>query len=235
MVSKDKMGCKKQKMIYLSADEKENLKYYKQTQPNSFMGIKEFLKPEWKKFVLSIILIMSYLVLLSNFYSYGAAIDTFIQEQESFSQELKSAQEQNNTLLIEQLNKRGLELRKSINPAMLNLEKIEFIYVFIEKIDPFLNVPCELVRKSSCEHYGNKKTYDSSVALMSITSDFNIFEKPDIIEYRKASVFTALFNVVILFIEGYLLSSIILFIFRILKKTKKQELNNENIQEQIPV
>ena len=181
--------------------------------------MRDFLKPEWKKFILPIILIILFFVVINAFYTSGSVMDKYGCEAVSLIQEQQANIKQNNTLAINQTVSRMRFLSQNIQNDMRQIQNIEPIFNFVKTIDPFIPVPCEAMQGNVCEFYINKDTYNCFINLKSEkTTGINILAEPEINEYRVVSLPYLGLNVLLVFIEGYLISLIILFVYQKIKK-----------------
>lgn len=187
------------------------------------MSIKEFIKPEWKKFILPIVFIIFFLILINTFYFWGSVVDKYGCELISLEEEYIINIKQNNTLTINQ----------SINKieSLPSAYQIYPIFIFLQTIDPIIPVPCGFFIRGNiiCEYYITEDTYSciknkgleiektlGSLGSLIFKLSFPMFNVTS--EYKKASIITQTLNILLLFIEGYLISSVILFAYRRLRK-----------------
>ena len=132
---------------------------------------------------------------------YGCELASLVNEK-------NTASEQNTTLSEQTLN-RFDEILNKIEQD--NVYKNYIIFNIISTIDPFIEYPCEFTATDSCRHYINKDTYK---CLYSSSTGF-LPEK----DYRPVSITTSILNILLFFIEGYLISSVIIFLYRKIRKT----------------
>jgi hypothetical protein len=174
---------------------------------------KSFIEFEWKKIVLPIILIILFTYQIFVFYSVSNVVEDYLCDANEVLQNIETFREQNN---IEQLNKTILEWQPKAEKFEKDLEKSlgsETIFMVSQTINPFFPFPCELSPKNHCRYYISKKSFDCMYDVDSSSGFDPLFEvsKP---EYKKVSVFLLIFHLAIIFIIGYLISAIIIFIFR---------------------
>jgi len=199
------------------------------------MGLKEFLKPEWRKFVLPAIFIIFLVISLSSFYALDAIFDDFLCDQIEIAEEFRNYAEENEG------QAGSLEFNKTIEVfterMKLNNEKpaermkaiVGMNYILIPAwsiiaIDPFLPLPTYLYdapkritiipERVIHELYISRKTYDCVKSLDGVFREMNEHE------YMQVSIFTLIFNFLFLFIEGYLLSAVVLFVYRKIRHRK---------------
>jgi len=200
------------------------------------MNWKEFLKPEWKKIILPSILILIFIILIKFSYDTASLFDKYLCEIFSVAKQKQVYIEQNNTKALEDIeirlenlsNNFRIEVEKN---RLLKLADEEFFFhafMNMKKINPLLPFPCEHnivdLRYKHCRFYINEETYD---CLANFTSPKNIifgFYKKEMREYKKVSFFDISLNILILFIEGYLISCLILFCYRKIIRRVKNEL-----------
>lgn len=197
------------------------------------MDIREVLEPEWKKFILPLVLIILFSFVINTFYSISSITNKYGCEIVSLVQEQNDNIKQNNTLAFNETVKKSISLiqRMQNDADYLELNKnekknkvfFEPVYSFLNVIDPALPVPCELQNTRFCEYYVNKQTYDCTIRMIgqNETGGLNqavIFEKIPMKDYTKSSIINLGSNVLLLFVEGYLVSSLILFAYRKIRK-----------------
>ncbi len=209
------------------------------------MKIKEFLKPELKKIILPLALIFFFSIIISNFYHYGHVEDKYDCELISLGNEYHLLQDKrqenikkNDTIAINQsTNDMKVTLQKLSNnlqkmseekySLIINIKDIKPVVWLIKSLDPILPVSCSLTVDDFCEdptnschesimspidncrHYYSKNTHDCLYS----NADFVLFAE----EYRKISINILILNIILLFIEGYLISSMVLFAYRKVK------------------
>lgn len=191
------------------------------------MGMKEFLKPEWKKFILPIALIVLFLVMIVSFHLYSSVMNKYFCGTISLFQELEATMKQNDSLAYERA------FNKTVASPFFtegqNYDELvrgaAYISIFIRTIDPFMSLPCEykydyynFLVNDFCEYYINKETYNCCASLPE-SSNISCFDtaKP----YKGVSLVTQGLNVLLLFLEGYLISCVALFAYRKVGKKKQ--------------
>ncbi|MEA3329986.1 MAG: hypothetical protein U9Q06_04555 [Nanoarchaeota archaeon] len=177
---------------------------------NSFIGL------EWKKLVLPIILVIFFSYQIFVFYSVSNVMENYSCDANEFLQKVETFRQQNNT---EELNKTILEWKPKAEKFKEDLEKSigsETIFSISSTINPFFPFPCELSPKNYCRYYISKKSFDCmfDVDFNSGLGSLFAVSKP---EYKKVSIFLLIFHLAIIFTIGYLISAIILLIFRNVK------------------
>lgn len=188
------------------------------------MNIKEFLKPEWKKFILPIVFILLFLVVVNFFYY--SIVPTFYEYHCKIAyldKKMELATEQNDTLAIKQLLEDMLYLQEDTFRSMREPASVFYFCsaLFIGAINP-ISMPCEMiydyVPADFCEFYMREDTYNCLKTLNVTTIPKTISDRV----YKKASITQFVLNVLILFVEGYLISSVILFFYRRVKRRRKK-------------
>jgi hypothetical protein len=187
-----------------------------------------FLNPEWKKFILPVFLIILFGYQTHIYFSLG----NFGDEAYCYSvQQVKLIEkysEENNTgLLTETAN----ELQSQIFylDRKYNLDASEsgvfYISSSISKIYPFFPVSCEVPINPNkfCRYYFTRESYDCTLEMYNITAGNIIFSVFDlnIPEYKKVSNLVIILHFILIFIWGYLISAVILFAFRGIKRKIK--------------
>ena len=174
------------------------------------MSIKELLKPEWKKFILPVAFIILFFVAINSFYYVGSSFDKYGCDQVSLSKELQSNLRENNTLAYNQTWNKLRSLSENWSYEIMHTRNVRIISDFVKMIDPIIPVPCEFGVGAGviCEIYMNEETYNC----FNSQGDATMF--PFEPKYKKASAVTFGFNVLLLFAEGYLISSVVLFAYR---------------------
>jgi len=171
----------------------------------------DFLKPEVKKFILPIILIILFLVVINALRISGSIGDKYDCQIVALIQKNVVNMQQNNTDVIDQVNSEMKLLSQNKQKEIKPLQYSNSISAFVKIIDPIIPFPCEDLGKSNiCSFYINKDTYD---CLKNIDFSGNIFSQPKMSVYKPLPLWIILLNVLLLFIEGYLVSSIVIFFY----------------------
>ena len=183
------------------------------------MTIKDFFKPEWKKFILPIIIIILFLVTIKSFYSIGDVMDKYICKMLYLSQEKQDYLRRDNILAANQTyNQKLLPLYKNLTDDLDKIRDKEPLINFFYTINPVIPMPCRAyLPEKSCKFYINEETYRCRTAAGSYKGTG---ESP--MPYRKPTLFNFGLNILLLFFEGYIISSIILGIFRKLPKSNRK-------------
>jgi len=184
------------------------------------MNIREFLRPEWRKLILPAVFIILFLVLISIFYSFVPVQNEYGCDYALVIREMNSYYDENRTdeATIEQIEIKYRALRDKMFGG-LDLGGYFPIYITILTLDPFIPLPCEYpeytafsLTKYFCEHYFNKETFNCYYN--TTPSIFGIDEQKAALSmgYKGPSFTSVVINILILFIEGYLISSVILLL-----------------------
>jgi len=184
------------------------------------MKFKEFIRPEWKKFVIPAVMILFFLNTIFSFYQSEGVLDKYGCRITSSIQTLNLARAQNNTELFNSTRIIARELQYNLtsegNTSLIRFEDslwpAERLFILINPLTPF---PCEFVFTSHCRHYTTEETYNcfSSLNLTGLYSAFSTEIKP----YTPLDFWIILVSAIILLVEGYVFSAIILWAFRELK------------------
>jgi len=180
--------------------------------------VKEFFGVEWKKFILPVLLIILFVVVINSFYSLGSVMDKYGCEMVSLVREQITNVKQNNTFAINQTANKMKSLSENIQKDMKKFQNIEPVFNFLKMLDPIIPVPCEFMDGNFCRFYINESTYNCLTSLK--TNEGTGLTQPKIVEYKRASIITFGLNGLLLFTEGYLISSLILFIYRKIIKNR---------------
>ena len=196
------------------------------------MDIKEFLKPDWKKLILPFILIILYIYIVAFSSRVGQLMDTYMCDSFSLNRKITEAYQNNETDKIDQYKEEMNYLSGKMRTASENLDidNIVVIYNFMKFINPVMPLPCELESTNFCAHYASKETYDCFVDFedylkgpsASVTA--GLLSPTAMVEYRKSTFFTHVFSIIVLIIEGYLVSALVVFLYKKIKnRTSEKE------------
>ncbi len=186
-----------------------------------------FFEVEWKKFILPILLIILFGYLVYVYFSVANITDQtscYILEQGNL---IRKYYEQGNEKM----------LQKTMDETVLTLSQISskfnvgiaygssfWLISSISRIYPFFPVSCEVAFSpgEQCRYYISKESYDCMLEPINSSGDgisgiLSIFSV-NVPEYRKVSTFMLVLHFILIFIWGYLISAILLFLFRSLKK-----------------
>ena len=140
---------------------------------------------------------------------------SLIQKGQTYTRE-------NNTLAAEQTLNSFKSLSENMQKGIKPVQDLQPLFSFLMTMDPPMPVPCEFTIGDICEFYMNEETNDCFMSLRSgnIGGLFGFFAEPKITEYRGTSFVSFGANIFVLFVEGYLLSSVILFAYRRIRKSQ---------------
>ncbi|MBI4163824.1 MAG: hypothetical protein HY512_03100 [Candidatus Aenigmarchaeota archaeon] len=195
---------------------------------------KHFFKPTWKKFIIPLVLILLLLVLVSNFNAIGTFLDKYSCESEALYSEYDQYKKTNNT---EGLNQTEVQI-KELGQRMVRdapqggIVPIISLYT-VGVIDPLVPFPCLMIEGESpfCQFYVNETTHACMVKSIENTKleDFNNTALRDIKfsirPYINPSATILIVNIIVLIIEGYLISVLIQFIYT--KQKNKKSANKK--------
>lgn len=192
-------------------------------------GDKGFLEIEWKKFILPIFLIILFGYQVYAYFSIAHFTDDtscYLVKQKEL---MDNYYQQNNTKLFEktisETESTLAELNEEFNTKIV--EEVPFLLISsVSKIYPFFPISCEVEfnPNKNCRYYSSKESYDcmlefvnSAITDSQILSIFNT----SLPEYKKVSTSVIVLHFILIFIWGYLISAIILFAFRSIRKKIK--------------
>ena len=179
-----------------------------------------FLGFEWKKTILPIIIIILLGYQTYVYYSLSKINQDIACDLYTFQKNMDIYKKQNNTeLLTQTLNEwspKSDKFQKELNKNKGN----EIILIISQKIDPFFPAPCEIVSSKYCRYYMNKESYDCMKNMMNLILENSIFDTKTP-EYKQVSFLIIALHFVLLSVLSYLISSIILLLFRNVKIRKK--------------
>lgn len=177
--------------------------------------VKEFFKPELKKFIIPLIFFVIFVLLLNTFYSFGKFTDEITCEMSQNVIKVEEYRRNNDTESLQKMEAvfEGYNKNTDFNSIR---ETIQISYPFIKFLsimDPFLPVPCELIADKNCRYYSSRQSYDCLTRMQEETG-LNSIISVESKQYTKISVLNIIINSIILIIVGYIISSIMLFTLR---------------------
>lgn len=190
-------------------------------------GAKGFFEVEWKKFIFPILLIILFGYLVYVYFSIANITDKtscYMVGQQSLMD--KYYNQNNEELLEKTIYETELtlsQINSKFDVEIVDGVPFQLIISPISKIYPFFPTSCEVEPNlnKQCRYYSSKESYDcmlefisSSVEDPQILSIFYV----SIPEYKKVSTFMLILHFILIFIWGYLISAILLFLFRFLKR-----------------
>jgi hypothetical protein len=171
----------------------------------------DFFKLNWKKFILPVILIIIFLVVINALRISGSIGDKYDCQVVTLIQKNIDNAQKNDTAAVNQVDSEMKLLAQNKQKEVKHLQYSESISAFVKIINPIVPFPCENLGKSNvCQFYINKETYD---CLKKLDINGDIFSQPKMSVYKPVSLWIILLNVLLLFIEGYFVSSIIMFFY----------------------
>jgi len=193
------------------------------------MDWKEFLKLDWKKFVIPSILIIVFMIFISWFFAVSKPLEKHGCEMIELYNRLANYRERNDTLgmnkTITELESLRNQIREEIDSSTFlfkDIDDVRVIYDFIIKIDPAFPTPCSISTTKNCRYFISKSTYDCMIESYrkgeATESLFGLIEPQELPPYNKLSTLDLSLNIVILFSEGYLFSCLISWIYNKVKK-----------------
>ena len=191
--------------------------------------LKHFLKPHWKKFILPIIFVILFLVLVGNFQALGTFLDKYTCDSEALYTQLDQHRRANNTEGINATTNqiKGLIQKMQQDAPQSNLIPIISLYT-IGVINPLIPFPCLMISGESgfCQFYVNQTTHACMVQSINNTKieDFNNTALQNIRFETKpyTPISTPIFavNIIVLIVEGYLISVLIQIVYTKQKNKK---------------
>ena len=155
-----------------------------------------------------------------------AVFDKYTCQITDLSKQYIIADKENKTDAIKKIN----ETSETITKGMIEeLNKIQAIGIresafILSTIDPLTPLPCELSQSPFCSTYINKKSYGCLADLANFSKgniqNRTIAENIKIREYSEPTV-PIIYNSIILFAEGYLISAVLLGLYRKSKAKKR--------------
>ncbi|MCD6215533.1 MAG: hypothetical protein B6U68_01965 [Candidatus Aenigmarchaeota archaeon ex4484_14] len=185
------------------------------------MCFKELLRPEWKKFILPIIFVILFLFTVSTFYSVASVMDKYVCDIASLFQQQEDSFKQKDMTALNQTVEKMDSLREEMTNELKNIDKLEepisLSLRAIISIDPFFPTSCSYVTTDFCKFYISEKTYNCSRDIAS--KSFRLLPiELKLKEYQRVSLAILGLHGLILFLEGYLISAVVLFSYRKLRK-----------------
>ncbi len=188
------------------------------------MNLKEFLKFEWKKLIIPFILIGIFTIFIIWFISVSKPAEKYPCEMRELWVDAWYYQHRNDTLNYEKTARKLEDMKIKMDEEMDSSAFLFGIDDFgiqtsIRKIDPIFPLPCSFLENKMGRPYYGCRYYMSEQSVMCM---YNISGQVHKIEdlaklpseppkYRKLSFFNISLNVLILFIEGYLFSCLIIW------------------------
>ncbi len=186
------------------------------------MDWKDFLKPNSKKFILPVILLLLSIYVVASSFSIVAVFDKHTCETSDLSKQYISAEKENKTDIVKALNDTAQKTSKKIEDELktVNMIGVRESAILVSTLDPAFPLPCELAPSPLCIIYSSKKSYDCLADLANFTKENmenkTISDSIKIREYSEPTI-PIVVNFAFVFIEGYAISCLIFYF----KKNRK--------------
>ncbi len=191
--------------------------------------IKYFLKPHWKKFILPLIFVILFLVLVSSFQALGFFLDKYSCESETLYSQLDQNRKANDTVAENATKEqiKNLIVRMQQDAPQGGIVNIISLYT-IGVVDPLIPFPCLMISGESgfCQFYVNQTTHACMVESIKNVKveDFNNTAlqnvKFEVKPHTPQSLPLFIANIIVLMVEGYLIS-VAIQIFFVKRKQKE--------------
>jgi len=186
---------------------------------NKIKKSKGFLEFEWKKFILPIFLILFFSYHIYFFYSISNQIDNYYCISAPYIKDLVLYRQQNNSDMLYKTSNELKPMSDKMSAEIIKLSKYMAFEKIIFILDPFFPSPCEFSNEESCRYYGDRKSLEciGDVRDQLPTPTMPLFATP---EFKHVSIWILTIHFILLFTIGYLISAVILWIFRNIKIKK---------------
>jgi hypothetical protein len=188
----------------------------------------EFLRFEWKKMIIPIILIAIMLFFMNYFYAFGSIADRYICDTFDLMEQSMEYRQQNNTeslLAVEQeLIQNTLDMRNETEKIRGGVSQSQMYYLFqvFYYIDPFFPLSCEFIimdmnsfRWSFCQAYISEKTYECSNEFIERDRGATtFFGQSNLMKYQGFNIGVFILNIAYLTVIGYIISCFVVFPLR---------------------
>jgi len=179
-----------------------------------------FLKFEWKKIILPIILIILFSYEVYVFYSIGNVMNEYSCDIADYINDAVKYREQNNTEMLKKIFLESRSLAEKLQRDIIKASGSETVLHIVMKINPFFPVACEIFSQNYCKNYISKKSfYCANLQSRSVSAP--MLFNPKIQKYNPISIWLITLHFILLFVIGYLVSAVILWIFRNIKIKNK--------------
>jgi hypothetical protein len=185
--------------------------------------IEHFLHPTKAKLVLPLIIIAMLVLHFSiNIYHLPAVGDNLcssVKISEEIDQVGKQSQVgsslQSKLLLLE---KRSSGIQKSLIDKYKTVITINFPLTFskVYALDPFFSLPCETLSfypSNNCRYYMSETDFECINSTKVVDSNIKVLFKKGVPEYKAISGWSVFINTAIIFLEVYLISCFIVFLY----------------------
>ncbi|GEM_PF-2604826 len=192
--------------------------------------LKYFLKPHWKKFILPLVFVILFLILVSSFQSLGTFLDKYSCKTETLYKQLDQSKKDNNTQAENQTKKEITDLLVKMQQDAPQGGIVQLVSLYtIGLINPLVPFPCLMISGESgfCQFYVNETTHNCMVeSIKNIKlEDFNNTAlkniRFEVKPYTQSSTPIFIASIVILIVEGYLISVLVQIVF-VRRKEKVQ-------------
>lgn len=179
-----------------------------------------FFEFEWKKIILSLILILLFGYQTYVYISIGNVMNEYTCENSKYIQDIIQYRNQNNSEMIKKVSE---DFKPTADKFQEDLKKplgSENLFYITSTIYPIFPVPCEIITENFCRYYMNKESFNCMNDMKSgLKSSFSSLFELEEVTYKPVSIWLLAIHFFILFVIGYLISCIILWIFKNRNKT----------------
>jgi hypothetical protein len=182
------------------------------------MELREVFRPDWKKMIIPIILLIIYAVLVNHFFQFGAFEDKYVCQMVSLNKEYLVYRYNNQTdvrgyvLNVEKQN----SLKQEIQDELSRTSVPNALFLIVETVDPLLPAPCESANQTrayTCRYYSSKETQDCIADIAVFINGGNSSDSDQTVRpaYVNVAYGDIVANAILIFAEGYIIS-VVLFI-----------------------
>jgi hypothetical protein len=190
-----------------------------------FVELKDAFRPEWKKLVIPIILLVIYAILVNHFYQFGSLEDKYVCQLASLNEDYVVYRLSNQTSVLGYNNtveKLG-NLRSEIGDEISRISVPNVLFLIVETVDPLIPAPCESANQTGayvCKYYSSKETQDclADIAVFMNGGNATGVEQSSRPAYEKVSYFDVGFNSILIFLEGYIISCLLALGYKLSKR-----------------
>jgi hypothetical protein len=206
------------------------------------MNLHDFFKPEWKKLLLPVLMVIVFLFTIWRIYNYTAIMDDNICDLYRFldvtlaiykgdfveiDNETVILNKTNQTITQQQMDEweeqyeRSASLAEDLGDDYRNTRILSAVFMFT---DPFFPKPCEYgptfrpayFPETSCYWYISEEAYDCYAQFFSVYAEGSSVyaELTGMDGYNPVTTLTISGNVIFIFLEWYVFSSVVLGAFR---------------------
>lgn len=180
------------------------------------MNWKEFFKPNLKKFILPVVLIVFLIVALLitlNYMSYFGDNGCFIDKGQK---ELQVLRDKNDSAgFAKKVNELMDEARsRQANVSAWRTSFVFYANTYIGKIDPYYPVPCLINSGKLCASYISAEQNQCLKDMINDSEGFGkLYGTNESLDYREMNYVVLAVNLAGIFVVGYLISCLIFFPF----------------------